>query len=62
MVWKVALKNYSFITIAEENIWNSLDWAQGNQWLSPEAILFPCYLDIEYMENMKDIWKYNEHM
>ena len=62
IVWKVAFKNYTFITITEENIYNSLDWVQGNLWLNPETILFPCYLDIWYMENMNDIWKYNKHI
>ena len=62
IVLKVALKNYSLDTLTEENIWDSLDWAQGNQWLSPETILFPCYLDIECMENMKDIWENSDHM
>ena len=46
IVWKVAFKNYTFITITEENIYSSLDWAQGNLWLNPKTILFPCYLDM----------------
>ena len=43
IVWKVAIKNYTFITITEENIYNSLDWVQGNLWLNPGTILFPCH-------------------
>ena len=61
IVLKVALKNYSLNTLIEENIWNSKDWAQGNQRLNPGTILFPGHLDIEYMESMKDIWNYNKH-
>ena len=48
----VAVKNYALNTLSEENIWDSLDWAQGSQWPSPETILFPCYLDI---------WVYGKH-
>ena len=59
---KVAFKNYSLNTLTEENIWDSLDWAQGNQWLNPETILFPCYLDIWVYGKHEDIWKNNDHM
>jgi len=49
MIWllKVAVKNYALNTLSEENIWDSLDWAQGSQWPGPETILFPYYLALQ---------------
>ena len=40
LVWRWAIKNYTFITNSEENIHNSIDWVQGVQWTNPELFFF----------------------
>ena len=39
----VAIKNYTLFTLSKENIYNSLDWVQGNPWLNPGTILLLCH-------------------